>query len=298
MELFFHLGARIKMKENQSAADQAPPPDNLNGLRQAITDRFPTLSKRLQDIARFALDCPNEMAIETVATIAGRAGVQPSAIIRFANSFGYSGFSEMQRIFQSSLLERVPSYNERLRRALALEHEGGPSSSAELLQEFCAANSVSLRHLSEVVPPAKLAEAIELLSAAKVVHLLGMRRSFPVAAYLAYALSHAECRTHLMTGVAGLLAEQGGLMTSDDVLVAISASPYAQETVATVEAAAAKGVRILAITDSQLSPIGRLATIAFHINDAELRGFRSLTATLCLAQTLAVGLALRAVKEN
>lgn len=286
------------MKVDHSATSQAEAPNNMDALRQAITDRFPTLSKRLQDIARFALDHPNDMAIETVANIARRAGVQPSAMIRFANGFGYSGFTEMQRIFQSSLLERVPSYNERLRRALALDHEGGPSSSAELLHEFCSANAVSLRHLSEVVPPSKLEEAIRLLSSAKVVHLLGMRRSFPVAAYLAYALSHAECRTHLMTGVAGLLTEQGGLMTSDDVLVAISASPYAQETVAAVEAAAAKGVRILAITDSQLSPIGRLATLAFHVNDAELRGFRSLTATLCLAQTLAVGLALRAVKED
>lgn len=286
------------MKKDHPAAIQAEAPKNIEALRQAITDRFPALSKRLQDIARFAMDHPNDIAIETVAKIARRVGVHPSAMIRFANSFGYSGFTEMQRVFQSALLERVPSYNERLRQALAMENAGGPGNSAELLREFCAANAASLRHLSEMMPASKLEEAIQLLSSAKVVHVVGMRRSFPVAAYLAYALNHAGCPTHLMTGVAGLLGEQGGLITADDVLVAISASPYAPETIAGVEAAIARGARVLAITDSQLSPIGRLATTTFHVNDAELRGFRSLTATLCLAQTLAVGLALTAVGKG
>lgn len=95
-----------------------------------------------------------------------------------------------------------------------------------------------------------------------------------------------------------MLTEQSNLIGSDDVLIAISATPYAQETVAVVEAAAARGVPIIAITDSALSPIALHAKLSFCIHDAELRGFRSLTATLCLAQTLAVGLALKAVRSE
>lgn len=282
----------------QGEAGETSVPRNFEALRQAITDRFPKLSKRLQDIARFALDQPNDMAIETVAVIAKRAGVQPSALIRFANAFGYSGFSEMQRVFQSALLERVPSYGERMRQAMAMDSDRPLNGAIDILQEFCAGNIVSLRHLGEVVPAAQLEQALDMLAGAKVIHLLGLRRSFPVAAYLAYALSRAERRTHLLTGEAGLLAEQSALMTPDDVLLTISATPYAQETVSTVEAAARRRVPIIAITDSQVSPIARLATLAFCVHDAELRGFRALTASMCLAQTLAVGLALRAVRKT
>ncbi len=276
----------------------AAPPATPSALLAAIAARFPDLSKRLQQIARFSLDNPNEMALGTVATIAKETGVQPSTIIRFANAFGYSGFSEMQRIFQSSLLERVPSYSERMRKALALQGEAPVNDTAGILQEFCSANIVSLRHLAESIPGDTLETAIALLADAGTVHVMGLRRSFPTASYLAYALSHAERRAHLLTGFGGLFAEQGQLVVPGDVLVAISSNPYAPETVAMVDAAAGKGVAVIAITDSPLSPIARPAKVSFCIHDAELRGFRSLTATLCLAQALAVGLALKSVREG
>jgi DNA-binding MurR/RpiR family transcriptional regulator len=286
------MAASTVNKDNTSTA-----PRNLEALRTAITESYPNLSKRLQQIAHFALDNTNDMALETVAVIANRAGVQPSSLIRFANTFGFSGFSEMQRVFQSSLLERVPSYSSRMRQSMELG-ETQLNNTQEILQEFCQANIVSLRHLNDIVPGPALEDAVELLSKANVVHVLGLRRSFPVAAYLAYALSRSERNAHLLSGVGGMLTEQTNLIRSDDVLIAISASPYAPETVAVVEAAAAKGVPIIAITDSALSPIALHAKLSFCIHDAELRGFRSLTATLCLAQTLTVGLALKAARGD
>jgi DNA-binding MurR/RpiR family transcriptional regulator len=285
------------MSTSVTEDDTSAPPRNLEGLRAAITASYPNLSKRLQQIAHFALDNTNDMALETVATIAKRAGVQPSSLIRFANTFGFSGFSEMQRVFQSSLLERVPSYSTRMRQSLELG-DTQLNNTQEILQEFCQANSVSLRHLSDIVPGQTLEEAVELLSRANVVHILGLRRSFPVAAYLAYALSHSDRHAHLLAGVGGMLTEQTALIGPNDVLIAISANPYAQETVTVVEAAAARGVPIIAITDSALSPIALHAKLSFCIHDAELRGFRSLTATLCLAQTLVVGVALKAAKSQ
>ena len=79
----------------------------------------------------------------------------------------------------------------------------------------------------------------------------------------------------------------------DDALLAISFSPYAGETASIVERAAARGAAVIVISDSMVSPISRYADVFFDIKDAEVQGFRSLTASLCLAQTLAVGLAMR-----
>jgi DNA-binding MurR/RpiR family transcriptional regulator len=75
------------------------PPTNYDELKQAITERFPGMSKQLQGIARFALERPNELALGTVAAIAGAAGVQPSAMVRFANALDFSGFSRCSRSF-------------------------------------------------------------------------------------------------------------------------------------------------------------------------------------------------------
>ena len=82
-------------------------PDNLNALRTEIADRFESLSPRLKQVAIYALDNPNDMALETLAIIAGHCGTQPSTVVRFAKQFGYQGASEMQRVFRDQLFNMM-----------------------------------------------------------------------------------------------------------------------------------------------------------------------------------------------
>ena len=51
---------------------------------------------------RAELELPSGSAC--LAVIAARCGVQPSAIVRFAKSFGFEGASQMQRLFRDGLL--------------------------------------------------------------------------------------------------------------------------------------------------------------------------------------------------
>ena len=46
---------------------------NYDELKQAITARYPAMSKQLQRIARFVLERPNDLALGTVAAIAAAA---------------------------------------------------------------------------------------------------------------------------------------------------------------------------------------------------------------------------------
>src|SRR4051812_18613052 len=91
-------------------------------LRGAIAQRHRALSGRLQQIAEFVLDHPTEVALGTVAEVAARSGVPPSAIVRFAHALGFGGFTEMQQVFRSRLVAGVaPNYKGRFGR---LEPEG------------------------------------------------------------------------------------------------------------------------------------------------------------------------------
>lgn len=268
---------------NETAA-----PLTLDALRTEITARYEALSKRLKQIARFALDHPNEMALETVATIAARAEVQPSALIRFAQSFGYSGFSDMQRVFQAHLLESAPSYQARFRAFREQDGAASPSTAERVLREFAAAGVVALEQMQRDPPVPALERAVALLAQARLIHVIGQRRSAPVAVYLAYALNRILRPARLIDGSGGMLFDQLGSLGPGDALIAISFTPYAPDTVEVAERAAAKGVPIVSLTDSPVSPIARLADVWFEIRDAEVHGFRSLTASLCLAQSLAV----------
>ena len=262
---------------------------SFDDLRARIGERHGHLSKRLRQVAEFALANPNDIALETVAVLAARAGVQPSTLVRFAKAMGFDGFSDMQRIFQMRLVDRYPSYEERIRELTATDHPG-PLGPPAVLDNFVAAGVHALEHLREEVSAEALAQAVEILAGADCLYIIGTRRSFAVAAYLEYTLSHLGRRTRLIDGLAGMTLLQARQMTARDALLAVSFKPYAPETLEVCRHASDHGAPIVALTDSPLSPMVPLATVAFEVEDARVRGFRALTATMCLAVSLVVSL--------
>jgi DNA-binding MurR/RpiR family transcriptional regulator len=269
------------------------PPDNLELLRSEIANRYEELSPRLKQVASFVLDNPNDIALETLAVNANRCDVQPSTIVRFAKVFGYSGASEMQRLFRDEILAAAPSpsYSERIRQFQERSDTVDWLLPYNVMREFAESNIIALEHLREVVRKDDLDRSIELMQRAHTIYLAGVRRAFPVAAYLAYSLSHVEKRAFLLDGVAGMTSEQSWMLGPDDLVIAVSFKPYASETMAVVERATANGASLIAISDSRLSPIAKSANVCFEIKDAEVRQFRSLTASMCLAQTLVISYA-------
>jgi DNA-binding MurR/RpiR family transcriptional regulator len=268
-------------------------PTNLESLRAEIARKFDDLSPRLKQVASYVLDNPNDMALETLAVIADRCRVQPSTIVRFAKVFGYRGASQMQRLFRDELMSVAPSpsYSERIRQFQQSSGSLNRLSPYDVMREFAESNIIALEHLKDAVREEDLAESIDLIHGAHTVYLAGVRRAFPVTSYLAYALSHVEKRAYLLDGVAGMTAEQSWMLSEEDVVIAISFRPYADETAGVVNRAITNGASVIAISDSRLSPIAGDANVCFEIKDAEVRQFRSLTASLCLAQTLVISYA-------
>lgn len=267
-------------------------PRTYDALRAEISERHASLSKRLQQIAEFALANPNDMALATVSEIAQRAQVQPSSLIRFAKAFGYEGFTAMQRIFRQRLTDQQPSYSERIK-SLDRHGAGKPATPALLLDSFAEASIQALHHLREETRSDLLERAISKLAGAENIHVVGQRRAFPVAAYLAYGLNHLGRHAFLVDSVGGMSAEQGSAVRKGDALISVSFSPYSPETIAVTEAAAGVGATVIAITDGPLSPLAPPAHVCLEVEEAEVGSFRSLSACMCLALTLVVSLGQR-----
>ncbi|MCS2608146.1 MurR/RpiR family transcriptional regulator [Halomonas dongshanensis] len=268
-----------------------PLPHDFASLEARITADYPSLSRRLQQTAKFLLDHPQEVAFATVAQLAQQAGVTPSTLIRFSNSFGFSGFSEMQQLFRARLFDELPNYNERIRAVRTAT--GETPDSAQLLWEFATANQEALSQLPGRIAPEQLEQALDIFERAKAVHLMGARRSFTVASYMTYALHHIDKPAFLMNGLGGMYDEQLKAVSHEDALLVISFAPYAEESTEVAKQAHARGIPLVVLTDSTLSPLVRLADVALIVHEAEVKGFRGLTASLCLAQTLAIALGVR-----
>lgn len=264
-------------------------------LRSAIAQRHGALSGRLQQIAEFVLEHPTDVALGTVAEVAERSGVPPSAILRFAQALGFGGFTEMQQVFRSRLVAGVaPSYKVRLARMKREENSALGRKPVAVLARFVADARSSLDTLSQSASQRDLEKAISILAKARDIYLLGLGGSYPVATHLAYVLRKLGRRVVLLDGIGGGIGEQSHAATSDDALIAISFRTYYPDTARLVPELIARHVPTISITDSLLSPIASGAQVIFEIQDMPEPALRTLVAPMCLVQSLAIGLDLAA----
>lgn len=270
-----------------------PRANSFEAFADAVSKTYPRLSPQQQQIAQFVLEHPDEVALGTVATVAEQTGVQPSALVRFANALDFGGFTEMQQVFRGRLLDRSSSYRERIdamRRAKAV-----PASGTGVLHQFVADGVAELSQLEDNVRADDLVAAADHICRASRVHVLAQRRAFPVASYLAYALAQLDVKVQLLDGVGGMLPDMLRQIGAGELLLVASFRNYSRDVIAAAEAAHRRGVVVVAITDSALSPLKPHASVCFELGLGPNAAFRSLVAPLCLAQALVVGVGHRLV---
>lgn len=281
------------MDDESDSANVAEPkrPSTYAELRAQLAGGEIRLPKRLNQVASYALSRPDEIALGTVASIAAKAGVQPSALIRFSQALGFSGFSDLQALFRDRLRNQVSNYDERM---LALRTRSGETSkSAVLLDGFCEAATRSVTAMHEQLELDAVDRAVELLAAGETIYLIAQRRSYPVTSYLNYAFGKLGIRNVLVGSNAGTDPETLGFATNRDAALAISFAPYASASVAYARQVASRSTPLVSITDSPFSPLVAESRIWFEVAEADFQGFRSLSATMALAMTLAIAIAER-----
>lgn len=265
------------------------PPGDFRGLRDFILDRRTGLPRRLAQVADFALAAPDAMAFGTAARIAEEAGVQPSTLVRFAQTLGYGGFSDLQAVFRQRLLERSPTYGDRLEALLS--HTGPEAGTEALITGFLDAARQSVTKIGETLTPDLVEAVVSRLSRAETIYLIGQRRSFPVVAGMAYAFGKLGVRTVLVGSGIGIDTETIGFATPADAAIAVSFAPYASTTLAQAQSLKERHVPLVAITDTPFSPLALDAEAWIEVNETDFEGFRSLSATMAVAMIITVAVA-------
>ncbi|MEM7320758.1 MAG: MurR/RpiR family transcriptional regulator [Pseudomonadota bacterium] len=258
------------------------PPQSVEDFHRQLGDMSQALPKRLKQCADYLAAHSGRIALSTVAELAAGAKVQPSAMMRFCQIMGFSGFSEMQKLFRESGVHGFPDYASRL----AKLRDRGSGSPSALLAEFVDAGRTSLENLANTVDLKVLDQSAKTLAQANMIHVIGLRRSFPVASYLAYAFDKMEIPAMLHDAVGKLTHAHA--VRSGDALIAITFAPYSQETLALAEECNARGVPVVAITDAITSPLLTGEVLPLRVSEVDFGDFRALSATLSLAITLAI----------
>jgi DNA-binding MurR/RpiR family transcriptional regulator len=272
----------------------ASPPINAERLLQLITDEYDALPRQLKRIASYISQQSDRIMVDRISDIARECEVHPSAIVRFSQRFGFSGFSEMQALFRSAYTHKaspVQNYQQRIRSMIA--NQSQQASAGDLARECIDATRSGIERLGRELDDAAFEKAVDLIVNADNIYVVGVRRSFAVADYLVYNLQHTQKRIHLVSGLGGSYREQMRSVRANDLVIAISFVPYAKETQHCLRFGRQQQANTLILTDSHLSPLAKLADSVLLINEGSALAFRSLSATLCLCQALFVAVAYR-----
>ncbi|MDQ2634609.1 MAG: MurR/RpiR family transcriptional regulator [Pseudomonadota bacterium] len=264
----------------------------------ALQAREPSLSRRLQQVAHYLLNNPEDAAIFTIVEIARRAGVPPSAITRFAKELGFDGFAGLQALFKQRLLGPRMSYAERMQAVNRDVADGSrepddPRDPHQVAETFIQAAFDALLRLREDIADAALTPFVDALQRARAVHIAAARGAFGVGSYTYYGLSRIGKRAFLLDNLGAMRAEQMAAMDADDALLVITFDDYTPETVELASNAHAVGRTVLAITDNELSPVVPLARHVLYVKEGRLGHFRSQVPAMVLCQTLVMSLGYR-----
>ncbi len=259
-------------------------PRTYEDLRAVLASGSIRLPKRLRQVAVFLWQNPSEVALGTVTSIAEKAGVQPSTMVRFAQNLGYSGFSNLQDVFKAYVKESWPDPRER-----SQPPDGGRAAkdpNAHLVAGMIEASRQSLAHVGEMLDRARFAAAVKILSKANAIYLLGSKRAFPATIYMSLELSQLGIANILVDNVGSTAFGQIGCATPRDAVLAVSFSPYNSITPELAAGAAQRGVPVVSITDSGFSPLVPISNAWVEVVESEYGGFRSVAATTAVGMAL------------
>lgn len=251
-------------------------------ILREIEGRYEGLSPQLQMGARFILDSPRDVAVYSMREIAARAEVKPSTMVRLANKLGFSNYIELRDEFRRRYSEQSSGYAARARR-LQLRTVGDKDS---LIADMMSAEVSNIQNTLDGFTDADLeAAALDFLKAKKV-HIVGLRKCYPIAHFFKYATRAFFNDSHLIQGMAGMFPEEMEQIGSDDILLAAAFDPYTRETVEAVKYAHSVGAKTAVITDTTVSPLAAGATHLFVAANASPSFYRSLSGALIIVQAL------------
>jgi DNA-binding MurR/RpiR family transcriptional regulator len=273
------------------------PPRDYDGLVALLVARQATLTRRHADVARFCLNHPEDVAINTIVRLAHLADVPPATITRFAQDLGFTGFPDLQRVFRERLLgprayaDQMDRY--RARPAPVEISDTDLEHPAAVFDTFVHAAMASLIRIEQALDRAMLDGAVGVLAGAGAVHVAASRGAYGIGAYAFYGLARTGKRAHLIDNQGAMRAEQVGAMAPGDAALILTFDDYTPETVQVARMAHDAGHPVIAITDNELSPVVPLATHTLYVKEARLGHFRSQVPAMVVAQAIIVSVGRR-----
>ena len=247
-----------------------------------LVDSYPKLTPQLQKAARFMMEHPAEIGLNSMRSVARDAGVKPATITRLTKTLGFPEYDALREPFRQRLRSSSPEFARRLESVQKLGETDEKSLFADLRAQEISNIERSLSDDNYVVMDA----AAQTIHESRRIYVLGLRGAHAPAFLFHYAYQLFQRNSQLLDTAAGIFADQLRGIGPEDSLLVVSFPPYTQLTIDAVEYAADAGAKIVAITDSYLSPAANAAVHTIVTKNASPSFYHSFTGAMAVVQAL------------
>jgi DNA-binding MurR/RpiR family transcriptional regulator len=273
-----------------------PTPSGYRSRSSAVSEKiqavFDNLSPRQHHLAQYFIDHEEAIAFTSANEIGKLSGVSAATVVRFARVLGYEGFTDLQEDVRSTLLE-----NRTASQGLEERINAG-GFNGDIAAFIAEVNTRNIKETMDQVSPIVLSDAVNAILNAERVCVFGGGMSAAAAMMAEHSL--------LMLGIPVRAIVNGGLsqtleiskLTDRDVVVAISIWRYLRDTVDAARYARALGATTIALTDSPVSAVARVADLVFVAATERAAHSRSLTGIMSLIDLINATIISRRPRES
>jgi DNA-binding MurR/RpiR family transcriptional regulator len=252
-------------------------------LTERIIKSFDDMPAQLQAGARYVLDRPRDVALLSMREQARQAGVQPATMTRLAKRLGMDGYDEVRELYAAAVRDGDLGFAGKAGvQVISQKLKGDRALAADML----ASISRQIEQLAAPQTLDRLAGAARALASARRIFCLGLRSSHSVAWHLHYVLTLVGDRSVHIEGIGATGPDALARATSRDVLLAVSVMPYTRLTIELAEYAAARGLPVVAITDSEVAPLAQVARHVVLVNTESPSFFHAMSPAFAVAEVL------------
>jgi DNA-binding MurR/RpiR family transcriptional regulator len=253
-------------------------------LAAQIIEAFDGMPAQLQAAAKYVLDRPGDVALLSMREQARQAGVPPATMTRFAKRLGLDGYDAVRELYAQAIRNGRLSFAGRAGAQVASQKAKGERA---LAKDIVTSLNSHIERLGEPDALDRLTSAATLLASARKIYCLGLRSSHTVAWHMAYILSLLGERAILLDSAAGMGMDPIRSATAEDALFAISIEPYTRATVEVAHYAHARGIPVVAVTDSAVSPLAQIARSSILVSTDSPSFFHAMTPVFAVGEILA-----------
>ncbi|MEM8793742.1 MAG: MurR/RpiR family transcriptional regulator [Pseudomonadota bacterium] len=236
---------------------QTNPPGSAEAVIARLTAEFDGLSAQLQRAARFLIDNPREVGVQSMRALAAKAEVHPNTLVRLAQAIGYDGYEPMRERFRDFMVtEGLGGYRDRADWLHELAERGG---AAEVVARMAEATATNIDAMWQAQDPAKLETIADAMLKARRVYVLGMGAAYALAHKFWYVARMGFDHIVPIPRHGSQPIDDVAGIGPEDVLVALTFQPYRAETLLAVEHARKTGATVIGISDSITSPLVRVS---------------------------------------